>query len=91
MLESAAETAAERGRRGRWEWWRLREAARPEANASRLKPQKRRLRGVATAGEWNECRDLETVAAEEEVAENERESEECIFGGREKWKWKMVK
>ena len=69
----------------------MREAARPEANASRLKPQKRRLRGVATAGEWNECRDLETVAAEEEVAENERESEECIFGGREKWKWKMVK
>jgi len=56
----------------------LREAARPESNASRRKPQKRRLRGV-DSGTWKEWRDLEMVAAEEEVAENESESEDCIL------------
>lgn len=56
----------------------MREAERPESNASRRKPQKRRLRGV-TSGTWKEWRDLETVAAEEEVAENESESEDCIL------------
>lgn len=56
----------------------MREAARPELNASPRKPQKRRLRGVAS-GTWKEWRDLETAAAEEEVAENESESEDCIL------------
>lgn len=57
----------------------MREAERPESNASRRKPQKRRLRGV-TSGKWEDWRDLETAAAaEEEVAENESESEDCIL------------
>lgn len=48
-------------------------------NASRLKPQKRRLRGlpVVKGREW--C-DLEMVGAEDVVGEKESEiEEECIF------------
>lgn len=90
MAESAAETGAERGRRGSWEWWRSREVERAEVNASRRKPQKRRLRG-AVAGAGKEWRGLETAAAEEEVVENERERVECILKReREREKMEMV-
>lgn len=63
----------------------LREVEKPKPNASRLKPQKRRLRGlpVVTGKVW--C-DLETVAAEE-LGENESEREECILEEVREWKW----